>query len=115
MGRELDITDFSAVTVDKISVSRWVVDLDRERVTVFVNELDTAGDVYREIEVAFWVTMPQTPEVFDYTNPENPVSFDPPQYEPAPDTWYNLPSGRITEFIAITDEILAAVKGRLYP
>ena len=115
MGRELDITDFIAVTVDQISISRWIVDLDEERVVAFIDELDTSGDAFRRLEVTFWVVMPEMPEILDFTDPENPVSFDPPQYEPTPDTWYNLPSGRISELVGLTDEILAAVQGRLYP
>jgi len=115
MGRTLDITNFTAVTIDQIGISKWIVDLDSQKVIAFIGEIDTFDGLFREIEVTFWATMPSVPEILDYSDPENPVSFDPPQFEPTPDTWYDLPSGKITELVGLTDEILAAVQGRLYP
>jgi len=114
VGRTIDITNFDAVTIEELEISRWVIDLNEEKVVAFINEIDTSGDPFKEIEVTFWVTIPEMPEIFDYTDPNNPVSFDPPQYVATPDTWYTLPSDRITDLVELTDEILAAVKGRLY-
>lgn len=115
MGRTIDITDFSPITVTQLVLSGWSVDLDTNKAVAVIKEADGNGAVFRVFEVTFWETMPEMPEVLDYTDPENPVSFDPPQYESAPETWYTLPAANVTELVSQSDDILAAVKGRLYP
>lgn len=115
MGREIDITDFTPVTIDALMLSGWFVDLDLNKVVARINEVDDGGEIHRSFEVTFWETIPETTELLDYTDPEVPIPFDPPQYEPVPETWYALPPANVAELVGLSDDILVAVKGRLYP
>lgn len=115
MGRTIDITDFTPITVSQLMLSGWLVDLDGNRVVATIKEVDDSGEIFSVFEVTFWETMPEMPEILDHTDPQHPVSFDPPQYEPAPETWYTLPVSNVTELVGLSDDILVAVKGRLYP
>lgn len=114
MGRTIDITAFSPITVDRLTLSKWLVDLDENKVVAVIKETDSDNSAFHIFEVTFWETMPEMPEILDFTDPENPVPFDPPQYEPTPETWYTLPVAHVAELVSQSDDILAAVKGRLY-
>ena len=65
MGRTIDITDFSPITVTQLVLSGWSVDLDTNKAVAVIKEVDGNGAVFRVFEVTFWETMPEMPEVLD--------------------------------------------------
>ena len=108
MGMQIDITNISLGEIDRLELSSWLVDLDAQRVTAWIGEVNTDGDRVREFEVSCWATIPDEIEVFDEDGLPTGETI------PNPDTWYELPTGVITELVGLSDQVLIAVKGRLY-
>ena len=108
MGILLDITNISLGEIDRIELSSWLVDLDKQKVVAGIGELSTTGERVRDFEVTFWVTLPDEVEILDDEGLPTGETI------PNPVTWYALPAGTITELTDLSNQILSAVKGRVY-
>ncbi len=104
---EVSIGISRQITVDRLVCRRWIVDLEAEKVTAEIVEADPTGAEVGTFEVTFWRNAPPGEPLYDDEGTQIGVA-------PNPETWFDLPAARATQLLDLTDEILAAVKARMY-
>ena len=104
---EISVGATKTITLAKLVCQRWIVDLAMEKVTAEIAEVDDQGNAIRTFEVTFWKNMPAEEPLYD----DQGVQIG---TVPHPETWFDLPAARATQLLDLTDEILAAVKARMY-
>ena len=97
-------------TSNTLRIKRYKVDLDGEFAIATVEVLSDTGEITETKDVTFWATMPLGVEMFD----EEGAPFEPPQYEPVPDTWFEIPAAKIPILMQLGTDILTAANNRFY-
>jgi hypothetical protein len=98
------------ITSDTLRIKRYTVNLEQEWATAVVEVLSEAGEVTDTKTVTFWATMPQGEELFESPG----VPFDPPQYAPVPETWFDIPAAKVPVLSQLGTDILTAVNNRFF-